>query len=135
MAKYSLTTVFSDRLHLDNLTSPEYNSVKQSPMCLFLSIMYNHIQDFIAAHQVYLLGVFVVLMITHESTRIDGCRICGRLRTTTGADHDYTTIFTKNFVKERFIFTRKIKFTFLSEICKNRAKISKIFNLIFGVKF
>ena len=48
--KYDLVAVFSARLHLDNLTLPEYNSVKQSPMCLFLSIIYNHIQDFIAAH-------------------------------------------------------------------------------------
>ena len=49
-AKYDLVSVFSARMYLDNLTLPEYNSVKQSPMCLFLSIMYNHIQDFIAAH-------------------------------------------------------------------------------------
>ena len=52
-----------------------------------------------------------------------------------GSKNENTTIFTKNFVKECFIFARKIKFTFSSEICKNRAKISKIFNLIFGVKF
>ena len=87
MAKYDLVAVFSARLYLDNLTLPEYNSVKQSLVCLFLSIMYNHITGFHIGALVYLLGVFVVLMITHEITRIDGFRICGRLHTTTGTDH------------------------------------------------
>ena len=91
-AKYDLVAVFSARLYLDNLTLPEYNSDKQSLVCLFLSIMYNHITGFHIGALVYLLGVFVVLMITHEIARIDccridGCRICGRLRVATGLDH------------------------------------------------
>ena len=143
VAKYDLITVFSARLHLDNLTLPEYNSVKQSLVCLFLSIMYNHITGFHTGALGLSIGRFFraydhawkhpdrwlpdVWQVTHCDRR--------RSRATTGIDHEHTTIFTKNFVKECFIFTRKIQFTFSSEICKNRAKISKIFNLIFGVKF
>ena len=142
-AKYDLITVFSAYLYIDNLTLPEYNIVKQSIMCLFLSIMYNHIQRISYRRTSLSIGRFCrayyherkhpdrllpdVLQVTHCDRR--------RSRATTGIDHKHTTIFTKNFVKECFIFTRKIKFTFSSEICKNRAKISKIFNLIFGVKF
>ena len=142
-AKYDLVAVFSASLHIDNLTLPEYNSVKQSPMCLFLSIMYNHITGFHSGALGLSIGRFCRaydyarknpdrwLPYMWQITRCNRIISC----TTTGADHDHATIFTKNFVKECFIFTRKIQFTFSSEICKNRAKISKIFNLIFGVKF
>ena len=142
-AKYDLVAVFSARLHLDNLTLPEYNSVNQSPMCLFLSIVYNHIQRISYRRTSLSIGRFCrayyharnhpdrLLPYMWQITRCDRIRSCA----TTGADHEHTTIFTKNFVKECFIFTRKIQFTFSSEICKNRAKIFKIFNLIFGVKF
>ena len=142
-AKYDLVAVFSARLYLDNLTLPEYNSVKQSPYVL---VPFDHVQSHTGFHSGALglsIGRFCraydharnhpdrrmphMWQITHHD-RIISC-------TTTGADHEHTTIFTKNFVKECFIFTRKIKFTFSSEICKNRAKISKIFNLIFVVKF
>ena len=142
-AKYDLIAVFSSRMYIDNLTLPEYNSFNQSTMCLFLSIMYNHIQRISYRRTSLSIGRFCraydharkhpdrqppyMWQITHHD-RIISC-------TTTGADHEHTTIFTKNFVKECFIFTRKIQFTFSSEICKNRVKISKIFNLIFGVKF
>ena len=143
MAKYDLISVFSARLYLDNLTLPEYNSVKQSLMCLFLSIMYNHITGFHSGALVLSIGRFCRAYDNARKhpdrhppymwhiTRCDRIRSCA----TTGADHEHTTIFTKNFVKECFIFTRKIQFTFSSEICKNRAKILEIFNLIFGVKF
>ena len=142
-AKYDLVAVFSARLYLDNLTLPEYNSVKQSLVCLFLSIMYNHITGFHIGALGLSIGRFCRAYdharkhpdrrMPHmwQITRCDRIRSC----IATGADHEHTTIFTKNFVKECFIFARKIQFTFSSEICKNRAKISKIFNLIFGVKF
>ena len=143
MAKYDLVAVFSSRLHLDNLTLPEYNSVKQSLVCLFLSIMYNHITGFHSGALGLSIGRFCRAY-DHARNHPDRrppymwkITRCNRIIscTTTGADHDSATIFIKNFVKECFIFTRKIQFTFSSEICKNRAKISKIFNLIFGVKF
>ena len=123
-AKYDLVSVFSARMYLDNLTLPEYNSVKQSPMCLFLSIMYNHIQDFYSGALGLSIGRFCRaydharkhpdrrLQYMWQVTHCDR----SRSRATTGADHDHTTFFTKNFVKECFIFTRKIQFTFSSEI-------------------
>ena len=41
-AKYDLVAVFSARLYLDNLTLPEYNSVKQSPYVL---VPFDHVQS------------------------------------------------------------------------------------------
>ena len=97
-----------------------------------------------------------------KSTRIDGCRMCDRSHGTTVIDQIsrtgpgqslYFFLTGKNAPKNflRFFEAAKIKsnreivkskvfsrwknqFTFSSEICKNRAKISKIFNLILGVK-
>ena len=141
-AKYDLVAVFSARLHLDNLTLLEYNSVKQSLCaCSFRSFTITYRISY--RRTSLSIGRFCRAYY-HERNHPDRLQLymwqitrCNRIIscTTTGIDHDRTTIFTKNFVKECFIFTRKIQFTFSSEICKNRAKIFKIFNLIFGVKF
>ena len=99
-AKYDLVAVFSARLYLDNLTLPEYNIVKQSLMCLFLSIMYNHITGFHSGALGLSIGRFCraydharkhpdrrmphMWQITHH----DRDRPCA----TTGTDHEHTTI-------------------------------------------
>lgn len=142
-AKYDLIDVFSSRMYLDNLTLPEYNSAKQSLCaCSFRSCTITYrgfhsgalglsIGRFCRAYDHARKHPDIRLPHMWQITHHDRDRPCA----TTGTDHEHTTIFTKNFVKECFIFTRKIQFTFSSEICKNRAKIFKIFNLIFGVKF
>ena len=146
-AKYDIIAVFSARLYLDNLTLPEYNSAKQSLCaCSFRSCTITY-RGFHSGALGLSIGRFCRAY-DHARNRPDRrlpdrwlpymlqITSCDRIRScaTTGADHEHTTIL-KTSSKSALSSHEKSNSLFSSEICKNRAKISKIFNLIFGVKF
>ena len=86
-AKYDIITVFSARLHLDNSTLPEYNSVKQSS---YVFVPFGHVQSHTGFHSGALgLSIGRFCRAYDHARKHPDRRLpyIGRLHVVTGLDH------------------------------------------------